>query len=205
VIAFPGADWGMVAGTAHTRPSLKPAFQPHFAPGLHGLFIQPPPVVRAEVRLAVRRDPGYFRGWRRTYANAGGVLHQQAIHGLAMALRLMPGQVETVDATAVHRRGLAETEDHVTADIRLTGGKTMHIDARVDHQGPPRHELVCTSPRGDACWCAVGTSKPGSVSQTLLRRMSSCGAGCTRPCSTPPKGVFIPACSRCPRCGARWR
>ncbi|MET9418862.1 Gfo/Idh/MocA family oxidoreductase [Streptomyces klenkii] len=118
------------------------AFQPHFAPGLDALFTAPPAVVRAEVALAVRRDPGYFRGWRRTYATAGGVLHQQAIHGLALALRLLPGTVETVDAEVAHLRGLAETEDRVTAALTLSSGATVHIDARVDHPGPPVHELV---------------------------------------------------------------
>ncbi|MFB7597637.1 Gfo/Idh/MocA family protein [Streptomyces sp. NPDC056160] len=118
------------------------AFQPHFAPGLDALLAEPPAVVRAEVLLAVRRDPGYFRGWRRTYATAGGVLHQQAIHGLALALRLLPGDVEAIDAEVVHCRGLAEIEDHVTATITLSGGATVHIDARVDHDGPPAHELV---------------------------------------------------------------
>lgn len=118
------------------------ALQPHFAPGLDGLLTAPPAVVRAEVLLAVRRDPGYFRGWRRSHATAGGVLHQQAIHGLILALRLMPGTVEKVDATVVHRRGLADTEDHVTAAITLTGGAAVHVDARVDHPGPPAHELV---------------------------------------------------------------
>ncbi|MDJ0344196.1 Gfo/Idh/MocA family oxidoreductase [Streptomyces sp. H10-C2] len=117
-------------------------FQPHFAPGLDGLLARPPAVERAEVLLAVRRDPGYFRDWRRTYATAGGVLHQQAIHGLALALRLTPGDVETVDATVVHRRALAETEDRIRADITLAGGRAVHVDARVDHHGPPRHHLV---------------------------------------------------------------
>lgn len=118
------------------------AFQPHFAPGLARLLAYPPAVVRAEVLLAVRRDPGYFRGWRRTYATAGGVLHQQAIHGLALALRLLPGAVENIDATVAHRRGLAETEDQVTAAVTLASGATVHVDARVDHNGPPGHELV---------------------------------------------------------------
>lgn len=118
------------------------AFQPHFAPGLDRLLADSSAVVRAEVSLAVRRDPSYFRGWRRTYATAGGVLHQQAIHGLALALRLMPGEVDMVDAAVAHRRGLAETEDHVAAAIALVGGHTVHVDACVDHHGPPRHELV---------------------------------------------------------------
>ncbi|MET8813874.1 Gfo/Idh/MocA family oxidoreductase [Streptomyces sp. NPDC004549] len=117
-------------------------FQPHFAPGLPALLAQPPAVDRAEVRLAVRRDPHYYRGWRRSYATAGGVLHQQAIHGLALVLRLMPGDIDTIDATAVHRRALAETEDHITAIVTLSGGATVHIDARVDHPGPPVHEVV---------------------------------------------------------------
>ncbi|WP_239334445.1 Gfo/Idh/MocA family protein [Frankia sp. CiP3] len=118
------------------------AFQPHFAPGLDVLLVERPVVVKAEVLLAVRRDPGYFRGWRRTYAAAGGVLHQQAIHGLALALRLLPGDIEAVEAEVVHRRGLVETEDHVTATITLSGGATVHVNARVDHPGPPVHELV---------------------------------------------------------------
>ncbi|MEW2615139.1 Gfo/Idh/MocA family oxidoreductase [Streptomyces sp. NPDC047880] len=117
-------------------------FQPHFAPGLHDLLARPPAVERAVVRLAVRRDPPYFRGWRRTHAAAGGVLHQQAIHGLALALRLIPGDVESVSATAVHRRNLAETEDRITADLTLAGARSVHVDARVDHEGPPRHEVL---------------------------------------------------------------
>ncbi|ORT93117.1 oxidoreductase, partial [Frankia casuarinae] len=117
-------------------------FQPHFAPGLDVLLVERPAVTRAEVLLAVRRDPSYFRGWRRTYAAAGGVLHQQAIHGLTLALRMLPGDMEAVDAEVVHRRGLSETEDHVTATITLSGGAMVHIDARVDHSGPPAHELV---------------------------------------------------------------
>ncbi len=137
------------ATTAHDALSRRPGderifvgFQPHFAPGLDRLLDRPPAIDEAEVVLAVRRDSAYFRGWRRTYATAGGVLHQQAIHGLALALRLMPGAAETVDATVEHRRGLAETEDHVTAAITLTGGRTVSVDARVDHHGPPRNELI---------------------------------------------------------------
>lgn len=117
-------------------------FQPHFAPGLNMLLTQSPAIERAEVVLAVRRDLGYFRDWRRTYATAGGVLHQQAIHGLALALRLLPGEVETVDAEVAHLRGLAESEDRVTADITLAGERTIHIDAYIDHPGPPRHEIL---------------------------------------------------------------
>ena len=118
------------------------AFQPHFAPGLGELLAERPAVIRAGVVLAVRRDPGYFRDWRCTYAAAGGVLHQQAVHGLALALRLVSGDVETVNAEVVHRRGLAETEDHATAAVTLTGGARVHVDARVDHPGPPHHELL---------------------------------------------------------------
>ncbi|WP_028193202.1 Gfo/Idh/MocA family protein [Salinispora pacifica] len=118
------------------------AFQPHFAPGLNALLAMPPAVTRADVLLSVHRDPGYFRGWRRTYADAGGILHQQAIHGLALALRLLPGDVEMVNATVTHSRGLAETEDQVIAVLALSGGATVQINARVDHPGPPAHELI---------------------------------------------------------------
>jgi predicted dehydrogenase len=118
------------------------AFQPHFAPGLPELIAEPPGFTHAEVILDVRRDPGYFRGWRRSFATAGGVLHQQAIHGLALTLRLLPGELRHVEAIAVHRRGLADTEDRITANITFDCGTRLRIDARVDHDGPPRHELL---------------------------------------------------------------
>lgn len=129
----------------HPQPGderISVAFQPHFAPGLDVLLARPPAVDRAEVLLTVNRDAGYYRGWRRTYASAGGVLHQQAVHGLALALRLLPGDVESADARVVHRRLLAEIEDRVTATITLTGGRTLHVDAGVDHPGRPRHDVV---------------------------------------------------------------
>jgi len=62
---------------ADTDAGIFVAFQPHFAPGLHTLLSNPPDVERAEVSLAVRRDASYFRGWRRHFATAGGILHQQ--------------------------------------------------------------------------------------------------------------------------------
>ncbi|GAA3733335.1 Gfo/Idh/MocA family protein [Salinactinospora qingdaonensis] len=118
------------------------AFQSHFAPGLCELLADPPTIERIEVWLAVRRDPGYFRGWRRTYATAGGVLHQPALHGLALALRLLKGDIETLSAEATHRRELCESEDRVVAEITLTNEQTLHIDAKVDHLGSPRHEIL---------------------------------------------------------------
>jgi predicted dehydrogenase len=118
------------------------AFQPHFAPGLGALLTEAPAIARADVHLAVRRDSGYFRGWRRAYASAGGVLHQQAIHGLALALRLLPGDLQAVIAEVTHRRALAEIEDRITATLTLTGGATVRVDARVDHPGPPVHALA---------------------------------------------------------------
>lgn len=154
------------------------SFQPHFAPGLDRLLVQPPAIERAEVALAVRRDAGYFRGWRGTYASAGGVLHQQAIHGLALALRLLPGDVEMVDATVVHRRGLAGTEDHVTADLLLTGGRMVRVDARVDHYGLPRHELVLHLAdgrrlllRGRNLEAGLGDTAAAPTHEQLRRRM----------------------------------
>ncbi|MFH7340610.1 Gfo/Idh/MocA family protein [Streptomyces sp. KHY 26] len=153
-------------------------FQPHFAPGLAALLAQPPVIDRAEVRLAVRRDPHYYRGWRRTYATAGGVLHQQAIHGLALVLRLMPGNVDAVDATAVHRRALAETEDHVTAVVTLDGGPTVHIDARVDYRGQSVHEVVLhladgrrLQVRGRNLEAGLGESAAAPTDEDLRRAM----------------------------------
>ncbi|WP_103529554.1 Gfo/Idh/MocA family oxidoreductase [Streptomyces sp. SM12] len=118
-------------------------FQPHFAPGLGELLADPPRVRAARVLLACRRDPAYYRGWRRTRAKAGGVLHQQAIHGLALALRLMPGKAVVTEAVVHHRRELAETEDQITAVLGLPGGR-IEIDARVDAAAGYHHVLLDT-------------------------------------------------------------
>lgn len=119
------------------------AFQPHFAPGLDRLLADPPELVRAEVTLSCRRDPHYFRGWRRTRAGAGGVLHQQAIHGLVLALRLMDGPA-AVRAVAVHHpRDLEESEDRISVDLGLSGGRRIEINARVDADSDAdRHHTV---------------------------------------------------------------
>ncbi|WP_433358585.1 Gfo/Idh/MocA family protein [Streptosporangium sp. CA-115845] len=155
-------------------------FQPHFAPGLDGLLAHPPAIERAEVVLAVQRDPSYFRDWRRAYATAGGVLHQQAIHGLTLALRLLSGEVETVEAEVAHLRGLAESEDRVTADLTLTGGRTMHINAYIDHPGPPRHEVLLRladgrhlAVRGRNLEAGLGETAAAPTHEQLRRRMYS--------------------------------
>ncbi|WP_204009567.1 Gfo/Idh/MocA family protein [Sphaerimonospora thailandensis] len=171
-------------------------FQSHFAPGLDGLLARSPVIERTEVLLSVRRDAGYFRGWRRTHSAAGGVLHQQAIHGLALALRLMPGDVRTAEATVVHRRGLAETEDQVIADFVLAGGQTGRIDARVDHPGPPRHEVVLHLAGGRRLWvrgrnleAGLGVADAAPTHEELRRRMYTsvldAAEGPVHPCLFP--------------------
>ncbi|SEG94856.1 Predicted dehydrogenase [Actinacidiphila yanglinensis] len=119
------------------------AFQPHFAPGLPGLLDHGPAVDRAEVTLVCRRDRAYYRTWRTHWATSGGVLHQQAIHGLALALRLLPpGDIASCDGLVRHERRWAESEDHVTAEVTFTSGAVLTVDARVDSDKPPRHEVL---------------------------------------------------------------
>ncbi|MFD9602869.1 Gfo/Idh/MocA family protein [Streptomyces sp. NPDC059970] len=120
------------------------AFQPHFAPGLAGLLDQKPTVRRAAVTLECRRDRAYYRTWRTRYATAGGVLHQQAIHGLALALRLLPPSPITSCTAQVHReRRWAESEDRITATVTFEDGTVLTVNARVDSTDQPRrHELT---------------------------------------------------------------
>ncbi|MFE4212247.1 Gfo/Idh/MocA family protein [Streptomyces sp. NPDC056844] len=119
------------------------AFQPHFAPGLAELLGQAPAIHRAEVRLVCRRDRAYYRSWRTRYATAGGVLHQQAIHGLALALRLLPpGPVVSCVAEVQRVRQWAESEDRITATVAFADGALLTVDARVDSGQPRRHEVT---------------------------------------------------------------
>lgn len=134
-----------------TAPELAPVpedgrifvgFQPHFAPGLAELLDQAPRVRQAAVTLVCRRDVGYYRGWRTRYATAGGILHQQAIHGLALALRLLPpGPVTACTSEVHHVRRWAEPEDRITATITFDDGALLTVDARVDSDEPRRHEV----------------------------------------------------------------
>jgi predicted dehydrogenase len=119
------------------------AFQPHFAPGVPALLADPPVVARADVILRCQRDRSYYRGWRAHWDTCGGVLHQQAIHGLALVVRLLraTGHVSCT-ATVRRDRGWGESEDQATADLLFTGGRSVHIDARVDSPGPPCHHLL---------------------------------------------------------------
>ncbi|MDW4918594.1 Gfo/Idh/MocA family oxidoreductase [Streptomyces californicus] len=119
------------------------AFQPHFAPGIAELLARRPAVRRAEVTLVCRRDRAYYRGWRTRYATAGGVLHQQAIHGLALALRLLPATAIASCTTDVHRvRQWAESEDRITATATFADGTVLTVDARVDSHEERRHEVT---------------------------------------------------------------
>ncbi|WP_367140630.1 MULTISPECIES: Gfo/Idh/MocA family protein [Streptomyces] len=132
------------------------AFQPHFAPGLHALLARPPQAVRADVLLTCHRDPHYYRDWRRTAAQAGGVLHQQAIHGLALALRLLGDHpIAGCVAETVRWRRLSETEDRVYAQVELEHGRALTISARVDDPGPARHEVTIRDADGTT-WCVQG-------------------------------------------------
>jgi predicted dehydrogenase len=126
------------------------AFQPHFAPGLADLLTRPPAITRAHVVLSCRRDAHYYRGWRARWASAGGILHQQAAHGLALALRLLPELApRSCVASVEHRRQFGEAEDRVQASIGFGEGRELVLDGRVDSDDPPCHEvrLTCASGR----------------------------------------------------------
>lgn len=119
------------------------AFQPHFAPGIAELLDQRPPVRRAEVTLVCRRDRAYYRGWRTRHATAGGVLHQQAIHGLTLALRLLPCAPITSGTADVHRvRQWAESEDRIASTTTFADGTVLTVDARVDSHEERCHEVT---------------------------------------------------------------
>jgi predicted dehydrogenase len=197
IVEKPAAVTAAALGRQAGDERIFVGFQTHFTPGLAGLLARPPAVRRAEVLLEVRRDPGYFRGWRRSYATAGGVLHQQAIHGLALALRLVPGPFEVTAAAVEHRRMLAETEDRVTAALRLGGGRALTVDARVDYDGDPRHEVTVhladgrvLRVRGRNLEAGLGDPAAAPAHDLLRRRMyaavlDAAAGGPVHPCLFP--------------------
>lgn len=154
-------------------------FHTHFAPGVAELLTthDGPAVVAAAVRLAWRRDHPYYRGWRARHATAGGVLHQQAIHGLALALRLWPASpVEWVSAATFTRRRWKEVEDEVQAHLTLAGGQELTIGACVDATSPASHTVTLTRADG-----TVARVEGRNLEAGVHPRPATTGAGV--PCS----------------------
>ncbi|RDG33973.1 Gfo/Idh/MocA family protein [Streptomyces corynorhini] len=173
------------------------AFQPHFAHGLRELLELAPVVHRAEVTLICRRDQPYYRTWRTRMATSGGVLHQQAIHGLALALRLLPSDPVTSCTARIRReRKWAESEDHVTAHVSFEDGAVLTIDARVDGDQTPRHEVALVLAdgqrlhiRGRNLEAGLGRSSAAPTDQTLrhamYRALPAPGGRPVHPCLFP--------------------
>ena len=182
------------------------AFQPHFAPGLAELLARPPECVRqAEVILHCRRDPHYYRGWLRRAGTAGGVLHQQAIHGLALALRLLGHrQITRCRATVVRWRQLAETEDRVHADITFDSGQTLTIAARVDDEGPARHEITLRDAAGHLWHVAGRNLEAGPLGLLSYERPARCPSGSGTPSPSWSSSSTTRGAGRS-TCGSIWR
>ncbi|PZT77938.1 Gfo/Idh/MocA family oxidoreductase [Streptomyces sp. AC1-42W] len=173
------------------------AFQPHFAPGLAWLLSQCPTARRAAVRLVCRRDRGYYRDWRTRYATAGGILHQQAIHGLALALRLMPqGPIRSSTAVVYRVRQWSESEDRVTATIVFETGAVLTVDARVDSDEPRCHDVALQFDGGQELYVRgrnleAGLGRPHSAPDdralrlAMYRALPADGAGPLHPCLFP--------------------
>jgi len=100
---------------------------------------------RVDLRLSWFRSKKYFSGWRADRAAAGGILHHQAIHGMALVHRSVGlGDYRSCSATPVfeHSRPGFPSEDRVECFIPLFGGAEFRIDARVDARGLPEHQLT---------------------------------------------------------------
>ncbi|MBV9163783.1 MAG: Gfo/Idh/MocA family oxidoreductase [Pseudonocardiales bacterium] len=158
------------------------AFQPHFAPGLAALLAASPKITRARMTLSCRRDASYYRGWRARWATAGGILHQQAIHGLALAARLLPSlTVASCTAEVEHRRHFSDAEDAVRARIGFADGRELLLTGRVDSDAPSRHEVHLT--------CACG----GELSVTGRNLEAGLGPLATAPTHTELRSALYRA------------
>ncbi|MDA3644345.1 hypothetical protein LZ318_30965 [Saccharopolyspora indica] len=120
------------------------ALHSHFAPGLAGLFLEPPAIERAEVDLVCHQGAEDFGTWQQFWNHSGGILHQQALAGIALAMRLLPrSTVLKCTGRRWHRREHSPAEDAIDAEVLFTDGRRLAIDARTDaptdlHR---RHEL----------------------------------------------------------------
>lgn len=91
--------------------------------------------------LALRSAPqGWVPRWGRHPASAAGGCNP-CRSGVEFAVANPLDELEPA-IRAEHKDTVAETEDHVIAVLALSGGATVQINARVDHPGPPAHELI---------------------------------------------------------------
>jgi UDP-N-acetyl-2-amino-2-deoxyglucuronate dehydrogenase len=122
-----------VLAAAAARPDLVAAgvFQHRFAPLARRLRQLAAagdfgPVASATVEFRCTRTPEYYAGgaWRGTWAGeGGGVMINQAIHTLDLALWLAADAPVAVAATVERRRmACIEVEDHAVGEVALRGG-----------------------------------------------------------------------------------
>jgi len=81
----------------------------------------------ATVRVRWRRDQSYYSDWHGTWADAGGVLANQAIHHVDL-LRWLCGPVDTVFAYATTAMVSAEVEDTLVAALKFSSGALGTIE-----------------------------------------------------------------------------
>ncbi len=182
------------------------AFQTHLAPGVPELLARHDgsPLTEALVTLRCRRDRAYYTGWRGRFSIAGGVLHQQAIHGVALVLRLWASDdpVVQVQAHVVNRRLWKEPEDRIWAHYTFASGGRLTVDAQVDNPERMTHSVLLRFADGRAASVGgrnleLGVLESGQVvvphvSHAVLRRKlyravfaQRAGAPCPVPCSLP--------------------
>ncbi|MEK7413876.1 MAG: Gfo/Idh/MocA family oxidoreductase [Planctomycetota bacterium] len=93
-------------------------------------------ITEANLHFRCLRDAAYYRSanWRGTWdGEGGGVLINQAIHGIDLMLSFA-GDLHSVESATVGRRlPYLEAEDHCQATLRLTNGAVARIDAANDH------------------------------------------------------------------------
>lgn len=162
------------------REQLRPAapagrafvgFHTHFAPGVSDLWRGEEGADEAHVTLRCVRHEHYYTGWRRSWATAGGTLHQQAIHGIAAACRVLGWPtVDRAHARFVRVRKWADSEDGLIATVRFQSGQKLTIETDVTYEGDRTHSVLFAG---------------GSLKQPIEVRGSNMEAG-TRPISLSP-------------------
>ncbi|MGH3624176.1 MAG: Gfo/Idh/MocA family protein [Sciscionella sp.] len=132
------------------------AFQPHFARGIAALLGREhwhqDAGLRVLITLDCRRHRHYYSGWRAHYDSAGGVLHQQAIHAIALAMRFWPvdDPIAMCRVVIINRRPWKTIEDEVHASVVFQSGRELQIAASVDSLARDRHTLILLASSGEA-------------------------------------------------------
>ena len=117
-------------------------------------------ITSARLRFACTRSNAYYAkdAWRGTWSDeGGGLLINQAIHAVDIAIHLLGGGPTLVDVRVSRERMTTiEVEDRALGAVQLASGTVLEIDAINDGESGWDHQIEITTALGSVVYTTNG-------------------------------------------------